>query len=378
MKLPDHLRLVALDPSVTSEAEFLDDIAREVALLHHLSEDEARDRFARFLAIYHYETDAMTDEEAAQIAGGEVEHSLIRLSKPYRFLDADVLPAVLAAIPRFLQSENPHPSILDFGGGGGTDAIVYARNGFEAHYADLLSLKATDVVQRRFELRGLNVPIWNALQLPSRRWDVVTAIDVLEHIYDIERALAVLLSRVEPGGLFCCVNAFGAIDYDGDHLDKNRVYLDVFPRLMAEAGFDRVHMHEPLEIFRAPPGAPPADEGALRQRLYAVTNQRALAVCKELTSQVAQSDIDWRTFQVDGPLVVVAQRPADRRPDAKALAVRLAKRYAPGSVRRVARRIRSQGHTADIQRPKSAAEAVTALADWVAVLRISTARLKGD
>jgi hypothetical protein len=376
MKLPDHLRLVALDPSLTTEAEFLDDIAREVAMLHDLPEGEARDRFTRFLAVYHDGTEPMAEGEAAQIAGGEVEHSFIRLSKPYRFLDADVLPAVLAAIPRFLQSGNPHPAILDFGGGGGTDAIVYARNGFEAHYADLLSLKATDVVVRRFELRGLDVPVWNALQLPSRRWDVITAIDVLEHIYDVEQALAALLSRIEPGGLFCCVNAFGAIDYDGDHLDKNRVYLDVFPYLMTEAGFERVHTHDPLEIFRLPAGAATVDEGTLRRRLYGVTHERALAACKEFATQIAHSDVDWRAFELDGPVVGTTQVPADSRHDAKTVAVRLAKRYAPGSLRRLARRVRSRSHTVAVQRPKSGAEAVTGLADWLAVLRISTARLR--
>jgi SAM-dependent methyltransferase len=375
-KLAPHLKLAAVDPDVDSDDDLLADIADEVAALHGIDQADAQMRFRRFLAVYHDGSAAMTEDERVAIMTGDVEHSFIRLSKPYRFRHASVLPSMLSAVPRFLETSASTPSLLDFGGGGGTDAIVYARSGFDTHYADLLTLKATDVVARRFELRGLDIPIWDARQLPAVRFDVVSAIDVLEHLYDIEHVLASLLTRVEPGGLLCCVNAFAAIDYDGDHLEKNRVYLDVFPRLMAEAGFDRVFHRDPLEIYRLPlKSAPLDDEAALRRRLYEVTLHRAAEMCDVLLAGIAER-IDWDAAPPGARAIPVVEEATAATAGLRHRVFATTRRYAPRSLIRVARRIRSRHATSAVRRPTTSFDTVSSLADWVAVLRIAKARLR--
>src|SRR4051794_3045556 len=270
-RLPPHLSQAALRPGVSGRAELLRDYADEVALLHGEPAEATRERFDRFLAVYHFGTAEGSRDEWAAIYSGDVEHSFIRISKPFRFQDQEVIPLVQRAIAKYARTGSTRLRVLDFGGGSGNDAIVYARSGHEAHYADLISLKNTDVVARRFEIRELDIPVHDALALPDLAFDVITAIDVLEHIYDVEDATARLLARIPAGGLACFANAFSSISYDGDHLDKNRVYVELFAHLMTAAGFELVAQWPPLEVWRRTRPAEAdlrAEEDLLRRVLY--------------------------------------------------------------------------------------------------------------
>ncbi len=364
------------------DEEVLEDYVQELALLYEMPTDEIRPRFERFLDVYHRGMDSGTADEWAQLRTGDLEHSFIRISKPYRFREAEMVPEALRVIGRSMCSGAARPSLLEFGGGFGNDAIVYARRGFEVHYADLVSLRNTDVVARRFAARELDISIHDVGALPDRRFDVITAMDVLEHIYDVEEAIAQLASRIPRGGLLCCVNAFGAVTYDGDHHDKNRVYLDLFGELMSAAGFEAVEANPPLDAYRRvrePEPEVEAELARLRPLLYAVTCQAARERCDLLLHSVAGSrDIAWERLPLGRVANFNAQSAfaASRRESLRGRAYAVAARRAPRPLKYAVRRRRIAQTTAELTETGDPVQALGALADWVSVLRIAEYRLR--
>lgn len=382
MALAKEFGLAALSPGVRSEEAVLDDYVRELALLYKLPPQEVRPRFERFLDVYHRGTATASEEEWAALRSGDVEHSFIRISKPYRFRHFDVVPEVLRTVRRSLRAQAAEPALLEFGGGFGSDAIVYARAGFTVHYADLIALRNTDVVRRRFELRELDIPVHDSGALPDRRFEVVTAIDVLEHIYDVEEAVAQLAGRVAVGGLLCCVNAFSAIGYDGDHHDKNRTYLELFPLHMRTAGFEQVAANPPLEVYRRErePRAEVHDEvAALRRALYGVTSARGRERCAQLLAALAGArDVDWAALPIGEVAASDAQATAaaESRRSATTRLRAVAAQHAPTALKRAVWRRRMDEARAELDGVGGAAGTLGALADWTAVLRIAEHRLR--
>ncbi|MEA2425848.1 MAG: hypothetical protein QOH13_2258 [Thermoleophilaceae bacterium] len=360
-------------PSVRNGRDLLEDYASEVAELHGLAPEESGRRFMRFMDVYHYRREAGTEEEWAAIHGGEVEHSFIRVSKPFRFRNQEVVPRVLAALAEHLPSTDAPPRVLDYGGGFGNDSIVFARSGFEAHYSDLLTLKNADIVRKRFELRGLDIPMHDAFGLPHIRFDAISALDVLEHIYDVEEATAQLTARVKRGGLLCCANAFGAITFDGDHHDKNRVYVPLFRALMDAVGFKLVTDDPPLEVFRR--DAEPLDDigqdvARLRRVLYETTRDHCIARSTELLDVVSEGKPDLRGLAASAD-TGVEMSPARRR------IMEVGTRMAPDALKRWVRERNGRAQMSAIEQPASATDALGLLADHVAVLRIAQSRLAG-
>jgi SAM-dependent methyltransferase len=387
----DHFRLAALDSGVRTLDDVLADYAREAALLHGLDEQESRRRFERFLAVYHFGTEAGDEREWAAIrGGGDVEHTFIRLSKPYRFAEQQLIPIIVEHLRRHLAGRSPPIRVLDFGGGSGNDAIVYARMGFEAHYADLVALKNTDVVARRFAIRQLPIPVHDTGALPDLRFDAITAVDVLEHIYDQEAVLAQLLARIAPGGLLLPANAYSTVTYDGDHLDKNRIYVELFPSLVAAAGFERVAHPSPLEIYRRveePHGTVTEDEDRLALLLYATTRDRCAARCRELLATLAAQAHPEGPPPCGLPLAAVVGRGSGATNagactgsdaagrDWRAELVRSAVRHAPMWLRHQRARQREEAFVAELRAPSGEGQALAALADYAAALRLAEHRL---
>jgi hypothetical protein len=380
--LPREFGLAALTPGVRDEKAVLADYVHELALLYDLPEDEVGARFERFLDFYHRGTVVATEQEWATLFTDDVEHSFIRISKPYRFRHFDVVPEVLRTVRRHLRTRDAPRTLLEFGGGGGSDAIVYARTGFGVHYADLVALRNTEVVRRRFDLRGLDIPVHDSAALPDRRFDVVTAIDVLEHIYDVEDTVAQLTARIATGGLLCCVNAFSAITYDGDHHDKNRVYLELFPLLMEAVGFERVSTTPPLEAYRRvtePSDGPATEVSALRAKLYAVTRARGRARCEELLALLrGASEVDWAALAVGETASADAASgsTSSQRRSLGTWARRRAAMHAPSAVKRAVWDRRLRDARGELTGAGGAAAALGALADWTQVLRIAEHRLR--
>jgi SAM-dependent methyltransferase len=381
--LGKEFALAALEGAPRAEAAVLEDYVQELSQLYEIPVDEVRQRFERFLDVYHRGTAEGSAEEWAAINTADLEHSFIRISKPYRFRGNQVIPRVCRLAKRELRTGADRPKLLEFGGGGGSDSIAYARSGFDVAYADLVSLRNTEVVRRRFALRGLDIPIYDALALPVLTFDVITAIDVLEHLYDVEETVAQLASRLKPGGLLCCVNAFTAISHDGDHLDKNRVYATFFERLMSAIGFERVAATPPLEAYRRSGDAVADDHlgelTRIRRELYRKTRDEARAQSSRLLASLSGvADVRWEDLPA-GAVVesdAMAKATAAARQTVGRRAYTFAASHAPAALktRVYDRHIREARD--DLRNVADSARTLAALSDWTAVLRIAEQRLR--
>ena len=150
-------------------------------------------------------------------------------------VDDDPLAYVMAL--RLAEREGCHRS-LDFGGGVGSGSILFARHGMEVTYADLSSV-ALAFSKWRFELRGLSVKMIDTKvePLPSESFQIVTALDTLEHLVDPVETIEQLWKCLEPGGVL-----FGRFNTRPEDTRPQHIVRDFGPTLerMSALGFVEV------------------------------------------------------------------------------------------------------------------------------------------
>lgn len=176
----------------------------------------------------------------------EMYHQFIRISRLYR----NQTTIARIQYPLSIAQEYGSKTIMDFGGGGGTECIAYAKSGLSTTYADKLNLKNADTVRKRFQLRNLNVKMVDGDKLPQEKFDIISAYDVLEHLYDVEHYVSELLIRLHWNGFFIVYPDFDNITFDGDHHEKNIVYRDIFQRMLESVGMEKVAEGPSLDVYR--------------------------------------------------------------------------------------------------------------------------------
>ena len=99
---------------------------------------------------------------------------------------------------------------LDLGGGVGANLILFARAGMEVADADV-SGPMMAFAKWRLERRGLKGEFLDLKRdsLPLSRFDLLTAVDVLEHVTDPVKTLGAALSSLVPGGRALVAMGFG-------------------------------------------------------------------------------------------------------------------------------------------------------------------------
>lgn len=92
---------------------------------------------------------------------------------------------------------------LDFGSGVGSNAILFAKHGFNVTLADV-SETMLDFARWRLERRGLRADFINLNQqpLPRERFDFATAVDVCEHLSDPGAEIRRLAQSLKTGAGF--------------------------------------------------------------------------------------------------------------------------------------------------------------------------------
>jgi SAM-dependent methyltransferase len=214
-----------------NSTDALQDSISEISAILHRNSDEAAQLVKRMLDNYHY---------GLTVLPGDMPHEIFMLicdvTQPFR------IPFMVERMkPLIDRLEDVHKKdVLDYGGGGGKDTILFARLASSVTYADLPDL-VTTYISKRFEIRSLrNVEIKDARRLdPERRYDIVNCMDVVEHVYDVEYILADLIARVKEGGHLLCWPCFEN-QWDGDHIEKNCGYLPYFTDMLLEVGLEPV------------------------------------------------------------------------------------------------------------------------------------------
>lgn len=141
-------------------------------------------------------------------------HELTR----WHSLAEDDSPLAYVVALRFAQAHHCH-AYLDFGSGVGSAGILFARAGFSVSLADISSV-LLDFSRWRLEARGIVVQHLDLKRqrLPAETFDIVTAMDVFEHLVDPVAAVDELWRTLRPGGLVFGRFAAMAEDPRAEHI----------------------------------------------------------------------------------------------------------------------------------------------------------------
>jgi SAM-dependent methyltransferase len=172
-------------------------------------------------------------------------------------MDADIYPAVAgiedrhwwfrgrrAILARVLDRYAPPPPrrILEVGCGNGGNLPLLAK------YGELSAAEVDDGARERAAARGLariakgRLP--HGLPFLDERFDLIAALDVLEHVDDDAAALRALQARLDPGGvLVATVPAYSWLwsRHDEATHHKRRYTLPSFVAKVRAAGFAPLH-----------------------------------------------------------------------------------------------------------------------------------------
>ena len=116
-------------------------------------------------------------------------------------LSEDSTPLAYVTALQFAQRHGCR-SYLDFGAGVGAGGVLFARHGFEVTLADISSplLRFSRWRLERRALPARYVDLKNGGQLPGNTFDIITAMDVFEHLVDPVATLEQLWETLKPGG----------------------------------------------------------------------------------------------------------------------------------------------------------------------------------
>lgn len=127
---------------------------------------------------------------------------------------------------------------LDFGTGVSSGGLLFARHGMDVTLADISS-PLLRFSAWRFERRGLPVKVLDLKrdQLPTARFDFITAMDVFEHLTDPMGAVESLGKALKPRGVL-----FGRFHTDDDDDRGQHIVRDFGPtfRKLESLGFEQV------------------------------------------------------------------------------------------------------------------------------------------
>jgi SAM-dependent methyltransferase len=219
------------DPIVIGERRF--DVADELRRYTGLDDGQVRALIAR-------RTDSFRAEWLLAPTETRSDDWFYLSSVTYLFGNAahDPLP-ILDTLKRCCGSGG---RVLDFGGGSGNLALALAAAGWSVDYLERSALQKDFVCFRR-DHHGLGDRLhvlnsWDSL--PSSAYDLVCAMDVLEHVEDLEGLLRnSLLASIRQGGALAEASPFVRTLSNPMHHEH-----ESFETIMESAGF-RLEVEEP-------------------------------------------------------------------------------------------------------------------------------------
>lgn len=240
--------LLAFNPAAESWDK---DCIEEVAHVCECSPARAAElveKLTAFDALVKKRTMSILDYYAGAGIPNELVYIIQTITQPMRAPGAGRLQAN-RAVCQWLTSEKvplDDRTLLDYGGGGGRDSILFSRLGLQVTLAELPSYLTTisegPMIRRRMEGRGLEVEFVPLGCIRPAAYHFANCIDVLEHCYDVEFALCSVTHQLKQDGILFVWGDFDNVTYNGDHIEKNRFYArsGVWPRLMEALGYTLV------------------------------------------------------------------------------------------------------------------------------------------
>jgi 2-polyprenyl-3-methyl-5-hydroxy-6-metoxy-1,4-benzoquinol methylase len=129
---------------------------------------------------------------------------------------------------------------LDFGAGVGSGGILFARHGLQVTLADisssLLRFSAWRLGSRQLPAQYIDL---KRSELPSRAFDIITAMDVFEHLSDPVEAVEKLWRALRPGGFL-----YARIAAEPDEDRPQHIVQDFGPT------FERMQQLGLMEVWR--------------------------------------------------------------------------------------------------------------------------------
>jgi len=184
-------------------------------------------------------TDA-ADREAVERFYDGTEAYIFELMWWHTLVD-DVSPLAYIVAMEFAQQHRCR-RYLDFGAGVGSAGIVFAGSGFDVTLADISSnlLRFADW---RLAQRGVAATLIDqkTTRLPASSYDIVTAMDVWEHLVDPVATVDEIAESIAPGGFL-----FGRFAAEVDPKYPQHIVTDFAPTFerLAERGFVEVWRDE--------------------------------------------------------------------------------------------------------------------------------------
>ncbi|MBI4697844.1 MAG: glycosyltransferase [Nitrospirae bacterium] len=159
----------------------------------------------------------------------------------------------IADLCRTVVSERGEVSVLDFGGGIGSQLInLSGIKGLKLADADIPG-KTFDYAKWRFEHRGIDVEMIDAGSvdfLSSKSFDMIIMLDVVEHLVDPEKTCLYLIGHLRPNGYLIMNASFN--DNNGEHgwhLNTDKYSNDGFYQIISKMGMEMLNK-DPLRFFR--------------------------------------------------------------------------------------------------------------------------------
>jgi SAM-dependent methyltransferase len=130
----------------------------------------------------------------------------------------------------------PPCRVLDLGCNNGYGSYELSRHGHEVIGVDV-SAGALEDARKRFHAPNLEFRQVNGLELPydSNHFDLITSIQVIEHIVDMDAYLNEIWRVLKPGGVVVFSTPNAAIRLDPDLKPWNRFHIQEFTPLRLEA-----------------------------------------------------------------------------------------------------------------------------------------------
>lgn len=183
-------------------SSLVDTIAMELAEYFHKSADEVKSFWADATSILRTEWELQnpaSEEEIIQFYNNSVTY-IYELCYWHTLEMNDGLIQNVRSLERALES--PGRDYLDFGGGTGSNVILFGKHGFNCTLADV-STSILDFARWRLRRHGIVARVVDLknTRLPSESYDFTTVVDTLEHVTDPLTTMKELVRVTRKGGI---------------------------------------------------------------------------------------------------------------------------------------------------------------------------------